>query len=255
MRQSKILQISLVAVLCSTSFAPRGVGADKREILRAARQSYYNLPSQGFIEFQCSVIPDWTAILKNELKSDIPPDYPALKLLNQIHFWLSLDQKGSAKLTHQSDYTPTDQKSIENLRQTISGIEEVLSGFVHTISPFLFTSPFPEIDGEYEIEERQNQYWLSYREGRFGILTTMAKDFAVIEMKVVGPEFTGTIRPELRKTDRGFLVTAYRADYQPSSGSGSGQVSTQIDYEDVEGLQLPAKLHFDTTAGGSTHRV
>ena len=110
MRRSKIVQLLLVTLLCGCFFAARGTGTDKREILRAAQQSYYNLPSQGFIEFQCSVIPDWMAILKEELKSEVPPDHPGLKVLNKIHFWLSWDQKGSPKLTHQSDYIPTDQK-------------------------------------------------------------------------------------------------------------------------------------------------
>ena len=178
MRQSKIGQLLLVTLLCGCFFAARGTGTDKREILRAAQGSYYNLPSQGFIEFQCSAIPDWKAMLKEELKSDIPPDHPGLKLLSKVHFWLSLDEKGSAKLTHQSDYAPTDQKSIENLNQTISGMEEVLTGFSHTISPFLFTSPFPGIDGEYRLDEEQDGYKLSYREGRFDIETTMRKTSA-----------------------------------------------------------------------------
>jgi hypothetical protein len=255
MRQSRIVKLLLVTLLCGSSFAARGTSTDKRELLRAAQQSYYNLPSQGFIEFQCSVIPDWTAILKEELKSDIPPDHPGLKLLNKIHFWLSWDQKGSAKLTHQSDYIPADQKSMTDLNQTISGMEEVLTGFSHTMSSYLFTSPFPKIDGEYKLEEKQDGYELSYREGPFDVETMMRKDFGIVQSKVVGPAFAGTIKPQLMKTDLGFLVTGYEGTYQPASESTAMRVSTQIDYKVVEGFQLPSKLTVDTTASGSTHRI
>jgi hypothetical protein len=255
MRQLKTVGLLLVTLLCGSSFAARGTSTDKRELLRAARQSYYNLPSQGFIEFQCSAIPDWTAILKEELKSEIPPDHPGLKLLNKIHFWLSLDQNGSAKLTHQSDYAPTDQKSIESLNQTISGMEEVLTGFSHSISPYLFTSPFPKIDADYELDEKQDQYQLSYREGGFDIQTTMRKDFGIVQMKVVGPKFTGTFEPQLVKTDLGFLVSSYEGTYQPSSESNAMRVSVQIDYKVVEGFQLPSELRVNTKVGASSHRI
>ena len=255
MRHLKIVQLLLVALLCGCSLAPRGIGTGKEDILRAAQRSYYNLPNQGLIEFQCEAIPDWKAILKEELKSDIPPDHPGLKVLNKIHFWLSLDQKGSPKLTHQSDYVPTDQKSMADLNQTISGMEETLTGFSHTISPFLFTSPFPKIDGDYKLEEKQDGYELSYREGRFDVETTMRKDFGIVQMKVTGTEFTGTITPQLAKTDLGFLVTSYEGTYQAPSGKGAMRVSAQIDYKAVEGFQLPGNLKVDTSAGGGAHKI
>jgi hypothetical protein len=255
MRNLKIAQALLVALFCGSSFTPRGISTDKQDILQAAQRSYYNLPRQGFIEFQCSVIPDWRAILKEELKSDIPADHPGVKLLSKIHFWLSLDEKGSAKLTHQSDYAPTDLKSIEGLNQTIGGMEEVLTGFSHTMSPFLFTSPFPKVDSDYKLDENQDGYQLSYREGRFDIQTTMRKDFGIIQTKVTSPELTGTVKPQLMKTDLGFLVIGYEGTYQPASESSTMRVSTQIDYKVVEGFQLPSELKIDTAASGSVHRI
>lgn len=253
MRELKIFQLSLLVLLCGCSFSPRGSGTSKQDILRTAQRSYYNLPSQGLVEFQCLVIPDWSAILKNELKSDIAPDHPGLKLLSKIHFWLSLDQKGSPKLTHRSDYAPTDQKSMTDLNQTISGMEEALTGFSQMISPFLFTSPFPKIDGDYKLEEKPDGYELSYREGRFDVETTMRKDFGIVQMKVVGPEFTATIKPQLVKTDLGFLVTSYEGTYQHPSESSA--ISAQIAYKAVEGFQLPSNLKLDTTSGSSSHRI
>jgi hypothetical protein len=235
--------------------APPGSGADKQEIIRQAKRAYYNLPSQGLIEMQSAVVPNWSAMLKEELKTDIPPDHPAFKILNGLHFWLSLDQKGSAKLSHQTDNTPTDQTSIENMNQTISGVEQVLSGFSQTVAPYLFTSPFPEIESAYELQEQGDQYRLSYKEGQFDILTIMKKDFAIVELKVSGPEFIASVKPELKGTPKGFLVTGYQATYQASSGTESYQLSVQIDYKEVEGFQVPNKLGVDATVNGAAHKM
>jgi len=158
MRRSRQFRIWLVLLLICSLLAPQGSAADKQEIIRQAKRAYYNLPSQGLIEMQSAVDPNWGAILKEELKTDVPPDHPAFKILNGLHFRLSLDEKGAAKLTHQTDNTPTDQASIENMNHTISGVEQVLSGFSQTVAPFLFTSPFPEVESAYELEEQGDQY-------------------------------------------------------------------------------------------------
>ena len=255
MRRSRQFKIWLVLLLICGLLAPPGSSADKQEIIRQAKRAYYNLPSQGLIEMQSAVVPNWSAILKEELKTDIPPDHPALKILNGIHFWVSLDQKGAAKLTHQNDNTSTDRASIEGMNQTISGVEQVLSGFSQTVAPYLFTSPFPETDSAYELQEQGDQYRLSYKEGQFDILTIMKKDYAIVELKVSGPEFNASVKPQLTSTPKGFLVTGYQASYQSASGTESYQLSVQIDYKEVEGFQVPGKLGVDATVNGATHKM
>jgi hypothetical protein len=255
MRRSRQFKVWLILLLICGLLAPSGSSTDKQEIIRQAKRAYYNLPSQGLIEMQGAVVPNWSVILKEELKTDIAPDHPALKILNGIHFWLSLDQKGAAKLTHQNDNTSTDQASIEGTNQTISGVEQVLYGFSQTMAPYLFTSPFPEVDGAFELQEQGERYRLSYKEGRFDILTIMKKDFAIVELKVSGPEFNASVKPQEVSTPKGFLVTGYQATYQSASGTESYQLSVQIDYKDVEGFQVPAKLGVDATANGATHKM
>src|SRR5258708_10635565 len=182
-------------------------------------------------------------------------DEAGMKGVKKMHFWLALDQKGSPKLTDQSDYTPTDQKSVAGLDQTISGMEESLTGFSHTIAPFLFTSPFPKIDADYEVNEKEDRYQLSYREGGFDVEITMRRDFGIVLMKVAGPAFTGTMKPQLTQTDLGFLVTSYEGTYQPTSESSATRLSAPIDYKIEEGFQLPSKLRVDTAASGGVHKI
>ena len=187
MKSLRIYRFWLAMILLGSLLLPGGSGADKRELIRRAQESYYNLPRQGLLDFQAAVVVNWPAILRAELKSDISPDHPALKLLNGLHFWVSLDQKGAAKLTHQKDVTPAKERAMEDLNQTISGVEEVLSGFSQTMAPFLFTSPFPPVESEYELEEVGDHYKISYQEGGFEILSFMTRDLAITELRVSAP--------------------------------------------------------------------
>jgi len=254
MRKSRLSQLWLpVFFSCVVLGSPRNIG-DKKELIRQARGSYYNLPGQGLFEAQSTVTPNWAAFLRKELKSDIPPDHPALKLLNGVHFWLSLDQKGAAKISHRIDATPANQKSIADLHQSVSGVEEMLDGFAKGVNPFLFTSPFPAVDSDYSLEEVDDQYRLIYKQGQFDTTTTMTKDFAIKEMDVAGPEFRGSMKPQFTKTDKGFLITAYDSTYQSASAKRPDWLSVQIDYAEVEGLQLPERVSMNTSSDAGTFK-
>jgi len=255
MKESRIYRFWLALLLVGSLLVSGGSAADKREIIRRAQGSYYNLPRQGCLEFQAAAVVNWSAILSAELKSDIAPDHPALKMLNGPHFWLALDEKGAAKVTHQKDVTPANEQSMENLNQTISGVEEVLSGFSQTMAPFLFTSPFPPVESDYDLEEEGDHYKISYREGGFEILNFMTRNLTITELRVSGPNLKASVKPHNTKTEKGYLVTGYEATYQSATGKDSYQVSVKIDYKEVDGLQLPGKLVVDATASGSSHRM
>jgi hypothetical protein len=83
-RLCSLLISALLAIAPSYSFQ---ITSAQQAILQRTNQAYYNLPSQGLVEFQCVVVPDWSVTLKEELHQDFPPDHPAIKALNGIHFW------------------------------------------------------------------------------------------------------------------------------------------------------------------------
>jgi len=254
MRHTSCLKLLSTGLLLAMLSPPEAGCADKREIILAAQHSYYNIPNQGLTEFQCSVVPDWAAMLKQELKSEVKPDNPALKLLDGVHFWVSVNRNGITKLTHQVDANPTAPSSIENLQQAISGIEETIDGFWKSASAFLLTSALPRADSAFELAERNGIYELSYREGDFDIVTSMDKDYAIVEIKVTSAAVTSSLKPKFTKTNQGFLLAAYAADYKLSSG-GPSHVSVQIKYNEIEGFQLPTSLIVDTSGDEGSHTV
>lgn len=226
---------------------------DKGEIIRAARGAYYNLPKEGVNEFARSVIPDWAATLKQELKSDVRPDNPALKLLNGIHFWVSVSETGKIRLGHQVDINPSPSQ-VDDFQKAISGTEETIDGFWKSATVFLLTTAFPSADSSYEISEQQGDYVLSYRQGSYDILTTFAKDYSITEIKVTSATLTSLLKPKFTKIDRGFLLAGYDADYQVNHAEAS-HISTEIQYQEMEGLRLPSDVIIRTAIGGTSREM
>src|SRR5262249_33086615 len=156
----------------------------------------------------------WQVMLAAELHTDVPPDHPAIKTLQGIHFWLSVDQQGAPKLTHKLDSPITDPQAQEGINQTISGVEQVLSGFSQSVAPFLFTSMVPKPEDKYSYEARGTGHFLTFSDGSDDVALTLREDLTVSEAKVSSPQFNATMRPLFSKTERGFLITQIDTDYK-----------------------------------------
>src|SRR5439155_11014558 len=103
----------------------------------------------------------------------------------------------------------------------------------------------PELKDEYQIEEKDEQYRVSYKEGTAEVLTILGKDFAVRELKVTTPDFSSTLKPTFQKTPQGLVLVGYEATYE---GAGnSTQFKAEIENQDAGGFPLPSKLTFKGT--------
>lgn len=252
--KSRRYLLPLAAILLAACGRTSAKPADKDDVIRAAQSSYYNLPKKGLAEFTCSVIPDWAAALKQETKSDVRPDNPAFKLLNGIHFWVSVSETGRVRLTHQVDAQPTSPSQLDDFQKAISGTEEMIDGFWKSAAAFLLTSALPKPGSSYRLSDQDGSYLLSYREGNYDILTTLAKDYSITEIKVTTPTLNSLLKPKFAKTDSGLLLTAYDADYEVDH-AGASHVSAEIQYQDVDGLRLPSDLTMRTSTGDKNREM
>jgi len=228
--------------------------AAKKETVRQARQAYYSLRNEGLIEFQCSLSPNWDALIADQRKKDPSAADAGLKTLNQIHFSMSLGPDGAVEVTHNNVPAQNDEAA-KGFDQIYVGMEQMVKGFFQTASPFILSPPFPEVDSEYQLEEQGTQYRLSYKEGTADVVTTMSKDFAVTALKVSTAEFDSSIQPRFIKTARGFLLAGYVADYQSKSPTEATHLNVQMAYQEISGLQLPSNLNLSGTYGGSPFAV
>jgi hypothetical protein len=256
MKLSTGRRLSVVAAVVCVFFLAAGTAgaADKKEVVKQARGAYYSLHSRGLVEFQCNLTPNWEALLQDTRKTDPARADQAITTLKQLQFTVSLGRTGSAKVTHTTVTAANDQLA-QGFNQIYGGMEQMVSGFFDTWTPFMITHPFPEADSDYELADQGEQWALSYKEGTADVVTTMAKNFAIRELKVSTPEFNSVLQPQFTPSAQGFLLTGYVADYHGKSPSDTTQLKVGIAYQEVNGLQLPKKLDLSGSYGGSRFQI
>jgi len=245
-----------VTILC-LFFLPAAIAdaATNVDIIKQARSAYYSLQARGFVEFQCSAAPNWETMLQELRKTDPDAANRAIILLNQIHFEVSLGASGGAKVTHNT-VTATNDKQEQGLKQVYGGMEQMVQGFFETWTAFVRSTSLPAVDDNYQLQEREGQWVLSYKEEAADIVTIMEKDFAIRELKVNSPDFVSTIQPQFTRTSEGFLLAGYQADYHSkSTANDDTQLQVRITYQEANGLQLPKSLNLGGSYAGSPFAI
>jgi hypothetical protein len=248
----RLCLISLLAIAFASA-AQSQSPADKK-VVEEARKAYYNLRGAGLDEFRATIKPDWALVLKDQLKADPAKGEAAVKLLNGLHFSMLLDKDGKVTVTHHTDTEPANEQQRQGFDQIYSGMDQAINGFFTTWSVFMLGPPLPAANSIYRLEDLGVQYRISYKEGEADVITTMGKDLIVTEVKVNSKEFISSVRPQLTRTAKGFVLSGYTADYKPTSGPGVVKLDLRIENQAVSGLQLPANLVLDSVLDGEpTH--
>lgn len=246
--------ILLAACFFAVSATPSHA-VDRKEVITHARESYYSLRGMGLLEFQSSIKPTWEITLADQIRSDPAGAQRGLDLLNGLHFNMTLDDRGKVKVEHRADIAPPNEQAAKGFNQIYSGMDQAVSGFFDTWSLFMLTSPFPEVESEYMLEDLGAEYRLSYKEGSTDVVTRIKKDLIITEITVTSPDFVSSIRPVLSKTGAKYVLQGYDGDYRPVSGSGTVKLNVRLDYQDVKGMQLPHRLTLDSVYDGSPTKM
>src|SRR5579864_4682027 len=91
MKRRSLSLCALLMLACGLAAAQSQVpAADSKKVVEKARQAYYNLRDAGLEEFRATIKPDWSLVLKDQLKADPEKGEAAVKLLNGLHFSMLL---------------------------------------------------------------------------------------------------------------------------------------------------------------------
>ena len=90
--------------------------ADRKEIIRKARESYYSLKAEGLIEFQCQVLPDWDAIYKDQPLDPLVRDQ-LLPVLKETYFQVVFTPGAAPTVSPHSELTPPNKDVADRLRE------------------------------------------------------------------------------------------------------------------------------------------
>lgn len=221
-----------------------------RKLLQQARDACYNLRARGLVSFQGGMEPDWGALLADARKENPEGIDRAVKMLEAIHFQLSLAPDNSVKVTHDAVQAPNEQ-SAKGLAQVYGGMEQMTQGFFQTWGTFLLHHPFPDQGVPYRLTAAGEQYQISYKDGGSSVVTLLGKDLRIISIKSRDPESDSLLQPQFEATPQGLLLIGYLGDYQNGKPEEATHLQVGIRYTLVDGLQLPSELIINGSYGGS----
>src|SRR5262245_54208361 len=254
------VRASRLAFACAVAMAmlvelPLGADrADKREIVKQARAAYYGLRPRGFDSFQATLTPDWNVVLS---ASGQKPTEAQLALLGGLHFEMIYDGAGKTRVTHRSD-TPAPNEAVQKgYDQIFNGMDQVIEGFFQTYTPFMITSPFPSIDGDYRVDDIENGYVVAWKEDRdtTSITTRITRTFAITDMVINSTEFDALIKPTFSTSTDGYVLAAYNGFFKPKAGNGTVLIDCSIEHQLVDGFRLVRKLTFSSSVDGSPNKT
>jgi hypothetical protein len=253
-----ILKISVLRALaslallslpgCLNILAIGAQGADSREIVRQARQSYYSLEREGLNSFRCTVHPDWEAIFSSLARSSLKLSAVSGQLrtlLEATDFEVSVGPDGAATVSRQFHSTPPTQEIADRARLVAGGIENVLTGFFKTMTVFVYNSPFPLSNSKFDFSESDGLYRISQQAVPGELLLTVDHDLIVKEFVAKMPQVEATYLPQFLGTNRGRILNGYRCKLQATANTSTQTAinsEVAIQYQEVRGLQLPAVL-------------
>jgi hypothetical protein len=252
-RCRKLSALLMAFCLCGISFSS-ALAVDlpnKKEIVTKARQSYYNLRDLGLIGFRCDVIPNLEFAFADMKKTDPAGAAASSKDISVLRIVMSLDAENNVMVT-KTELPGGDPQLAEARERVFEGIRQMVTGFYQTTSLFILGNPFPEVTGEYQLEEQAGQYRLSYKEVDADAVIYMDKDLVMNKMDINTPEFTSTISPKFAKNPKGFLLIGYGGVYKATASTDDMKLNVQIAYQDVSGFQLPQKLTVTGILSGTT---
>ena len=249
---------SFVALFMCAAMLGAHVGAagaaDKRAVVRQARQSYYSLHALGFESFECAIRPNWNLLLAGQRKAEPQQTNTALKTLERLRFTIDLNPDGSVKFSH-NELPGQNREMKDALQQIFDGMEQTMSGFFDTWKLFVLDSPFPEPDADFQLQDMGALYRITYRDGSADVTTTMTKDFAIADLNVASPEFVSSIRPHFTKLPDGWLLNAYEASYRSDKPEEATELKVAVRYGPVNGLQTIEKLNLSGTYGATAFDI
>jgi len=219
---------------------------DKKTILEKALHTYYVLENLGLKSFQCTAQPDWKKFMDAMAPKPATGEDPRVALLAPVQYSVAIDNQGDPKISPVLTTEGTPDPSVQGV---VDGAQRTLLGFFQQWDSMVLSSLFsPSEEASYTLSEQPDGYKLNEVSGELNIEILLTKEYIFTTMKSAAPGVVILIKPQFTKTDKGLLMTAMEDDIN----NGSQKVNIQIQYQAVDGFQLPSKVSYVATFSGQT---
>lgn len=215
---------------------------DDKKLIEDARNVYSTLRRQGLVEVRATLSPNWQPVFRDLAAARKPT---AMKLANRLRFSIFADRDGKIEVVHRILGPKPNRPTADALDLLAKGVELSATGFLMSWSPFMMTSLIPEHLDKFVLQEQETEYLLTFTQSGIDVSVAMTKDFLITELKT--PQ--GSVRPTLRRTPGGFVLTGYEAN-NTDPVVGTVSLKARIESVPVNGITLPQKVFLEGTSGG-----
>src|SRR6185369_1484561 len=236
---SALTFLVLVSIFGIASSSVRAQTND-RNFIDDARNLYSTLRRQGLIEMQASVDPNWEVFFEGLTEKG---KAAAREALRHLHFSVTADTNGKIRVTHQIEALKQDKETRKFLEDVAKKIETSVGGFLMSWIPFTLTSVIPEKLDHFVLQDLDSQYLLTFTEDAGEVNITITKDHEIRELRT----FDGIVKPLLKRTNEGFVLTGYEVNIDDPNGSRL-ELHANVELSDVEGMLLPSKVFLNGLA-------
>ena len=249
-----------------TANHPAPATPDNDTMLARAGALYYSAvrpeAAHGRLEhFQCSVQPEWPTLLAAIDKatghgSGAPtPNDPRLALLTPITITENVDVDGHSTLEwNQPAVTAqsADAAASEMLDHAHQTVEHALEGFFQFWTPFMNGTIIPATSNGIEITHTDAGYVVHAELSDQKLNEVFSNDWRLKEFNVSMSGVAIRFMPTFDSTSEGLLVKAFDARIQlPGATSApERQMQVALDYQTVQGFELPSHLALDVSGIG-----
>jgi hypothetical protein len=214
------------------SRSPAPPSAMKASILHKAESDYYILQSQGLKAFQCNIQPNWSQIVTD-------PDQ--LAAVRNVQFTAVIDAQGGVQV---NPFLPDGSAIDPSLNQLVSGLQQTVTGFFQTWNSMVFSPMFSaDTDEQLVYSSQADGYHFSQKSSGTAVEIVLTKEALMTSMKVTTQSSVIAMQPAYIPTDKGLLLTSMNSVID----SGKQKVNFQIQYQNVEGFDMPAMTAYQVT--------
>jgi hypothetical protein len=212
--------------------SPAPPSAMKATILHKAESDYYVLQSQGLKAFQCTIQPNWSQIVTD-------PDQ--LAAVRNVQFTAVIDAQGGVQV---NPFLPDGSTIDPSLNQLVSGLQQTVTGFFQTWNSMVLSPMFSaDTDPQLVYSAQADGYHFSQKSASTSVDITLTKEAVMTAMKVTTQSSVIAMAPAYIATDKGLLLTSMNSVID----NGKQKVNFQIQYQNVEGFEMPAMTAYQVT--------
>ena len=267
-----LFSIALITATLTAQMPSRpatSAASDNDALLAHAAELYYSAvrpaPAHAILDsFQCAVHPEWPGLLAAVDKSSgsstaqsytVAPSDPRLELLTPITVSVRTEINGAATLNwnQPSDSgKPLDQASADLLDRVHQTTAQELEGFFRFWITFINGTIIPKTSKGIEVRHSVAGVTLHAEMRDQKLDEIFSPDWTLKEFNVSMGGVSIRFTPTFDSTSEGLLVKTFDAYIQPpaTESAQARRMQVALDYQTVNGFQLPSHLDIAVTGAG-----